>query len=62
MTQKDIDSLLERPLPNDALTLRACKIIKRWLEWARMHGHLEQAEGIVSDSRDLIGNMRQDGL
>ena len=41
---------------NDALTLRAYRIIERWLEWARAHGHLEHAEGIVRDSRELIAN------
>ena len=56
MDQIAINSLLERPKPNDELTLRAYRIIERWLEWARMHGHLEHAEGIVYDSRYLVGN------
>jgi hypothetical protein len=56
MDQKAVNSLLERPAPNDTLTLRAYRIIERWLEWARMHGHLEHAEGIVRDSRELIAN------
>jgi len=54
MDQIEVNSLLERPKPNDALTRRAYRIIERWLEWARMHGHLEHAEGIVTDSRELI--------
>jgi hypothetical protein len=37
-------------------TRQAYGIIARWLEWARMHGHLEHAEGIVKDSRELIAN------
>jgi chemotaxis regulatin CheY-phosphate phosphatase CheZ len=56
MDQKEVNSLLERPKPNDALTIRAYRIIERWLEWARMHGHLDHAEGIVKDSRELIAN------
>jgi len=56
MDQNEVNGLLQRPTPNDALTLRAYRIIERWLEWARMHGHLEHAEGIVNDSRDLIAN------
>jgi len=52
MDQKAVNSLLERPAPNDTLTLRAYRIIERWLEWARMHGHLEHAEGVVKDSRE----------
>ena len=35
----------------------AYRIIGRWLEWARMHGHLEHAEGIVRDSREIISNV-----
>jgi hypothetical protein len=54
MDQKAVNSLLERPAPNETLTLRAYRIIERWLEWARMHGQLEHAEGIVKDSRELI--------
>ena len=42
---------------NEERKLRlACRIIERWLEWARMHGHLDHAEGIVKDSRELIDN------
>ena len=41
-------------LRNDALTQRAYLLVARWLEWARMHGHLEHAEGIVKDSREMI--------
>ena len=36
--------------------LLANKLLERWLEWARMHGHLDHAEGIVKDSRELIAN------
>jgi chemotaxis regulatin CheY-phosphate phosphatase CheZ len=54
MDQKAVNSLLEKPKPNDELTLRAYRIIERWLEWARMHGHLEHAEGIVQESRELL--------
>jgi hypothetical protein len=61
MDQKAVNSLLERPAPNDALTLRAYRIIERWLEWARMHGHMEHAEGIVKDSRELIANAAGQG-
>jgi hypothetical protein len=60
MDQIAINSLLERPKPNDELTLRAYRVIERWLEWARMHGHLEHAEGIVKDSRELIANAPAD--
>ena len=60
MDQKQVNELLQRPAPNDALTLRAYRIIERWLEWARAHGHLEHAEGIVKDSRDLIANHKVD--
>jgi hypothetical protein len=35
----------------------ATSILARWLEWARAHGHLEHAAGIVADTRAmLIGN------
>ena len=60
MDQKEVNSLLERPAPNDELTIRAYRIIERWLEWARMHGHLDHAEGIVKDSRELIANAPAD--
>ncbi len=36
--------------------LLANDLLDRWLEWARMHGHLEHAEGIVKDSRELLAN------
>lgn len=62
MDQKDVDSLLQRPVPNDALTLRAYGIIERWLDWARAHGHLEQADGLVRDSRELIKNKEFDPI
>lgn len=62
MDQKDVDSLLQRPAPNDALTLRAYHIIERWIEWARMHGHTEHAEGLVRDSRELIKNKEFDPI
>ena len=62
MDQNEVNGLLQRPTPNDALTLRAYRIIERWLEWARMHGHLEHAEGIVNDSRDLIANAVLSGI
>jgi len=42
--------------PDDALTLQAYRIIERWLEWARLHGHLDHAKGIVKDSCELIAN------
>ena len=29
-------------------------ILSRWIEWARMHGHLEHAGGIVIDSKEYI--------
>jgi hypothetical protein len=35
----------------------ARSIVKRWLEWARAHGHIEHAEGIVNDTRELIAAM-----
>jgi chemotaxis regulatin CheY-phosphate phosphatase CheZ len=54
MDQKAVNSLRDRPQPNDELTRRAYRIIWRWIEWARMHGHLEHAEGLVTDSRELI--------
>lgn len=28
--------------------------LAKWIEWARMHGHLEHAAGIADDSRRLI--------
>ena len=62
MDQNEVNGLLQRPKPNDALTLRAYRIIERWLEWARMHGHLDHAEGIVRDSRELIDNTTSDNL
>ena len=37
---------------------RALILLTRWLEWARMHGHLDHAEGIVKDSRELIENVQ----
>ena len=61
MDQNEVNGLLQRPTPNDALTLLAYRIIERWLEWARMHGHLEHAEGIVRDSRVLIANAQISG-
>lgn len=39
-------------------SLLATDLIVRWLEWARMHGHLEHAEGIVKDSRELLANKK----
>jgi len=43
------------------LDRQAVSIIERWLEWARFHGHLDHASGIVKDSRELIANApRQD--
>ena len=62
MDQNEVNGLLQRPTPNDALTLRAYRIIERWLEWARMHGHLEHAEGIVKDSREWIANAPVSGV
>jgi hypothetical protein len=61
MDQNEINGLLQRPKPNDDLTLRAYRIIERWLEWARMHGHLDHAEGIVEDSRYLIADANLTG-
>lgn len=52
--KNDVQSTSES---NDVMTLRAFGIIKRWLEWARAHGHLEHAAGIVCDSRELIANV-----
>ena len=30
------------------------EILKRWLEWARAHGHLNHAEGLASDTRETL--------
>jgi len=59
MDQIEVNKLLRRPVPNDALTILAYHIIERWIEWAMMHGHLEHAEGIVNDSRELIASTTQ---
>ena len=30
--------------------------LAKWIEWARMHGHIEHAAGIADDSRRLISS------
>lgn len=30
--------------------------LAKWLEWARMHGHLDHAAGIVDESRRIISS------
>lgn len=30
--------------------------LAKWLEWARMHGHLDHAAGIADDTRGLISS------
>jgi len=35
------------------LTAAKCTLAK-WIEWARMHGHLEHAEGLVDMTREII--------
>jgi chemotaxis regulatin CheY-phosphate phosphatase CheZ len=35
----------------------ATGILSRWMEWARAHGHLEHAAGIVTDTRDILSNV-----
>lgn len=37
-------------------------MIGKWLEWARMHGHLEHAAGIADDSRRLISPENVKGM
>ena len=32
------------------------RLLARWLEWARAHGHLEHAAGIVADTWDILSN------
>ncbi len=36
----------------------AAKTVTRWLEWARAHGHLDNAPGIVEDSRNVMERYR----
>jgi hypothetical protein len=33
---------------------RAEAELARWLEWARMHGHLEYADGVASSTREFL--------
>jgi hypothetical protein len=48
MSAIDFARALERE--NEAAT----RILARWLEWARAHGHLEHAAGIVADTREVL--------
>jgi hypothetical protein len=34
----------------------ATGLLSRWMEWARAHGHLEHAAGIVADTRAILSN------
>jgi hypothetical protein len=36
------------------MMIRRERLLARWLEWARMHGHLEHAAGIVADTRVML--------
>ena len=36
-------------------------ILARWLDWARAHGHLNSAEGLVRDTREALENASGDG-
>ena len=36
------------------MMIRRERLLARWLEWARMHGHLEHAAGIVADTREML--------
>lgn len=40
---------------NAELTAAKCTLAK-WIEWARMHGHIDHAAGIADDSRRLISS------
>lgn len=46
----------------DALTLEIvaakCTLAK-WIEWARMHGHLDHASGIAADTREILSENDQ---
>jgi hypothetical protein len=30
------------------------RLLARWLEWARAHGHLDHAAGIADDTREIL--------
>jgi hypothetical protein len=45
-----LDLELPEPESQYAKTSRAVKLLGRWREWARAHGHLEHAEGISRDT------------
>jgi hypothetical protein len=30
------------------------RLLARWIEWARMHGHLDHAAGIADDTREIL--------
>lgn len=34
--------------------MNATDLVRRWYEWARAHGHLQHAEGLARDSRELL--------
>lgn len=36
------------------MMIRRERLLARWLEWARMHGHLGHAEGLVEDTRQVL--------
>ena len=36
------------------MMIRRERLLARWLEWARMHGHLDHAAGIVADTREIL--------
>ena len=40
---------------------RMKNLLLKWLEWARAHGHLEHAAGIVADTRDILSNASDHG-
>ena len=35
------------------LTAAKCTLAK-WIEWARMHGHLDHAAGIAAETREIL--------
>lgn len=43
----------ERDAARIELFAAECELA-RWLEWARMHGHLEHAGGIVDATREIL--------
>ena len=56
MTTEDVDKLIGDNL-DLVLQITAAKCtLAKWIEWARMHGHLEHVAGIADETRMRISS------